>query len=286
VSRLVTCAREIERHLAIYDFGKYASAIYDFVWDEFCDWYVEVSKFHLDETSAPERRQLVRSLLFHILETILKLLHPISPYISEELHAALHGLDKNDAGTDYAPLIVESWPIPMLTGLDRDAEAEDSFALLQDFVRTARNLRKSVGLPDSRKVPEILYRTSDDSVHRTIHATESDISKLLKSERLKRHLREDSPEDAIGTTIMDGDLGVFLPLDESIDIKGQIARLETDLAKKRNYAESLTKKLNNEDFIDKAPAKVLEKEREKLSETESLIEELEDRLKLFKSAGK
>ncbi|HDS30511.1 MAG TPA: valine--tRNA ligase [Firmicutes bacterium] len=289
VSRLINCVQDIQRHMSIYDFGKYASAIYDFVWDEFCDWYVEISKFHLDEKSAPERKQLVRSILFHVLETILRLLHPISPYITEELHAAIHGLDKIADGEtvrpDYVPLIVDSWPVVILSGIERDAEAEDSFTLIMDFVRSARNLRKSVGLPDSRNVPEVLFRTSLESMNATIRGSESDIARLLRCERVIRHAKDDSPENAIGITIMDGDLGVFLPLDESIDIKSQIERLETDLSKKRKYADSLSKKLNNEDFIDKAPAKVLEKEREKLSETESLIAELEDRLNLFKTAG-
>ena len=280
-SRLIQCAKDIEKHLSIYDFGQYANVLYDFVWDEFCDWYVEISKFHLDETTAPERKQLVKSLLFHTMESILKLLHPISPYISEELHAAIH----SGNSSDYAPLIVESWPIQTLSAMETDPEADDAFKKLMEFVRAARNLRKSVGLPDSRKVPSILYRTSDVSLDGIIQETESDICGLLKSERLISHTDKGNPENAVGTSIMSGTIEVFLPLDESIDIKSQIERLEKDLAKKQKYTESISKKLNNPDFIDKAPAKVLEKEREKLSETEELVRELENRLHLFKNAA-
>ncbi|MFH1675800.1 MAG: valine--tRNA ligase, partial [bacterium] len=149
LSRLKFCTEQIESSMDIYDFGKYAQALYDFVWDEFCDWYVEISKFHLTDKEAPERCQLVRSILYHTFESILRLLHPISPYISEELHAALHGQGeceggKGGADAEYVPLIVETWPIEMLKGRGRDADAENDFGLIMEFVRSARNLRKSL----------------------------------------------------------------------------------------------------------------------------------------------
>jgi valyl-tRNA synthetase len=286
-SRLTRCAQEVEKHLGVYDFGQYATMLYDFVWSEFCDWYVEISKFHLGETEAPERRQLVRSLLYHTLEAILRLLHPISPYITEELHGALHGQGESVGGADshYVPLIVESWPVRALVRGPRDIEAEESFEKLMEFVRAARNLRKSVGLADSRGIPAIVYTTKDESLAELVHQAETDIAGLIRAERLVRHTGKRLPDRAVGSSILNGSVQVFLPLDESIDLEREIERIEKDLAKKRRYAASVSKKLNNADFVDKAPSKVLDKEREKLAETEKLIAELEDRLQVFRAAS-
>ena len=285
ISRLVNCVHEIERFMDIYDFGQYAGALYSFVWDEFCDWYVEISKFHLGEGEAAERRQLVRSILYHTLETILKLLHPISPYISEELHAALHGQDggRTQRG-EYIPLIVETWPGPFFMDLKRETDIEEDFLRLMEFVRAARNLRKSVGLPDSREVREIVLDTENEALAKTIREAESDIAHLLRAGRILKLADGKPPSKSISTEVLSGAATVYLPLDESLDLGKEIERLEKDLAKKQQYHESLSRKLNNPDFADKAPAKVIEKEQEKLVETEALIADLEERLRKFRGA--
>jgi valyl-tRNA synthetase len=280
-SRLVRCAQEIDSYLKIYDFGQYASTLYDFVWTEFCDWYVEISKFHLTDREAAERKQLVRSLLFHTLETILRLLHPISPYISEELHAALHGSTRSS--DEYFPLIVATWPCTALKGIRRDEKSEARFEKLMDIVRAARNLRKSVGLADSKRVPAVFFQTSDSSLSELVKETETDLASLVRAERVV--FSNSIPDQAsISSELFDGAFTVFLPLDESIDIKKEVERLESDLKKKTQYLDSLSKKLNNPDFIEKAPPKVLEKEREKHDETGKLIEDLQERLRVFKGS--
>jgi valyl-tRNA synthetase len=276
---------DIEKQLKIYDFGQYAGALYGFVWDEFCDWYVEISKFHLGDRDAAERKQLVRSILYHSLETVLRLMHPISPYITEELHAALHRDDgKSRVNAPYAPIIVESWPGLYFRDLARDIEAEEKFAKLMDIVRAARNLRKSVGLPDSREIGEILFGTTDDGTAELIREVELDIARLLRTVRIVRHREKSPPKRAIRTTILDESLKLFLPIGESIDLDGEIAKIEKELASKRKYSESLSKKLNDPNFVEKAPAKVIEKEREKLVETEKLIAELDERLRSLREA--
>jgi len=287
ISRLTNCVHEIEKQLEIYDFGQYAGALYGFVWDEFCDWYVEISKFHLGDRDAAERKQLVRSILYHSLETVLRLMHPISPYITEELHAALHGrIEGKAAGAnaEYAPMIVEFWPGLYFRDLARDIEAEEKFAKLMDIVRAARNLRKSVGLADSREIGEILFSTDEDAMAELIREAELDVARLLRTVRIVRHREKAPPKRAIRSTIFDGSLAVFLPIGESIDLEGEIAKIEKELASKRKYSESLSRKLNDPNFVEKAPAKVIEKEHEKLGETEKLIVELEERLRSLREA--
>jgi valyl-tRNA synthetase len=281
LSRLLNCMNEIERYMSEYDFGQYASVLYDFVWDEFCDWYVEISKFHIREDSDEHRVQLVRSILYHTLESILKLMHPISPYITEELHGALNGLDKGKESDDYAPLIVESWPAPEFGSYPRNQDIEDNFSRLQEFVRAARNLRKTVGLADSKIVDSILYSAESDDF---LTSNEPDICGLIRCSSLSKYTDSGSPSSSIGSSILNGEIKLWLQLDESIDLAKEIEKIGKELEKKRAYSDSLSKKLSNPGFTDKAPAKVIQKEQEKLDENMKLIEELEARLNVFEGA--
>ena len=124
--------------MKIYDFGQYASTLYDFVWTGILRLVYRSIRNSISaiRRRARERRQLVRSLLFHIFETILKLLHPISPYITEELHTALYNQMQL---SNYAPLIVETWPGLMLSGFMRNEKAEHGFRKFTDVVRAVRN---------------------------------------------------------------------------------------------------------------------------------------------------
>ena len=284
LSRLAGAVQDIETELKIYDFGKYADTLYSFVWDDFCDWYVEISKSHLVETEAGERKQLVRSILYHTLVTILKLLHPISPYISEELHAALHGKGEMTGGVnaEYVPLIVETWPGLFFAGKERETEIEDDFIKLQAITRAFRNNRKSIGLADSAKIKEVMFKTSDDSLKTLIANVEMDLRKLVNAEKITPI--DTPPSGAVSSTLFDNTTTTFLPLDESMNLEKEIERLENEIGKKRKYAESVSKKLSNESFTDKAPPKVIEKEREKLSESEEQVRELSGRLEMFKKA--
>jgi valyl-tRNA synthetase len=145
-------------------------------------------------------------------------------------------------------------------------------------------LRKSVGLPDSKLIPSIVYQTANPDLVHLIREAETDLARLVKASRIIHHTNGKMAQATISADLFDSDFSVFLPLDEAIDLKKEVERLDADLKKKIQYRESLSKKLNNPDFAEKAPSKVLEKEREKLSETEKLIEETEERLRVFKSA--
>jgi len=284
LSKLAGAVQGIENEMKIYDFGQYANILYSFVWDDFCDWYVEISKFHLGENEAAERKQLVRSILYHTLETILRLLHPVSPYISEELHAALHGQGEMEGGVnaDYVPLIVESWPGPFFTGKQREPEIEADFEKLQELTRAFRNNRKSIGLADSAKINQVMYQTSDDGLSSLITNNEMDLRMLVNTGKLTGI--DEAPSRAISSSIFDNTTMTYLPIDESMNLEKEIERLEKEIEKKRKYAESVSKKLNNENFTEKAPPKVIEKEREKLAEAEGQITELKERLTMFKDA--
>ena len=288
LSRLVSCVKSIEGYMDIYDFGQYATTLYNFVWDEFCDWYVELSKFYLGEDEAAERRQLVRSILYHVLEAILKLMHPISPYITEELHGAIHGIGESETSVnaEYHPLIVGSWPGGFISNQDQDADAERDFEILMEFTRATRNLRKSLGLADSKQVSELIFMTRDENIIDLLKSSEQDINSLVKTDKLTMYDNGKVPENALSAAVMNGSLMVYLPIDGSIDLAGEVSRLEKDLEKKQKYVDNLSKKLNNPNFTDNAPAKVIEKEQAKLEETNRLIAEIESKLKLFKSSVK
>ena len=215
-------------------------------------------------------------------------MHPISPYITEELHAALHGQIEGaspDAGANapYAPMIVETWPGGSFSTLERDIPLEEQFARLMDFVRTARNLRKTVGLADSKVIGEILFKTADEALIELIKESESDLAGLIKTERISTYIPDALPEGTINAVTPDNTTTVILGIDQSVDVASEIAKLEKDLENKRKYAETLKKKLNNPNFVDKAPQKVVDKETEKLRDAEKLMEDLEERLKKFQA---
>ncbi|MCX6647267.1 MAG: hypothetical protein NTY09_13055, partial [bacterium] len=209
-----------------------------------------------------------------------------SPYITEELHAALHGQGESSPCVkyDYAPLIVESWPGEFFKSRENEPEIESGFSKIREFIRVARNLRKTVGLADSKKIREISFSTGDKSLKNLIMENEQDIASLLKAERIKFIAVSKSVANAIGSSMLDDTVKIYLPIDESFELGDEIAKLQKEVDKKRKYMESISKKLNDPNFSDQAPAKVIEKEREKLSETEKAVMELEARLKLFKGA--
>ncbi|MEO7994592.1 MAG: valine--tRNA ligase [bacterium] len=263
LARLRHCQSEMDRQMAAYGYGEACQALYDFFWKELCDWYLEAAKGQL--AGEPLVRQRTQRMLQYLLMQTLALLHPVVPFITEEINKELPG--------DYIPLIVTPWPdIPRAF---RSESAEQEFALMQDLLGAIRNLRKEIGLADSVKSRVQLQ------------ATDEDLRMLLVDQApLLLQLANLSSVDLLGTestaperSLMNavGELKAYLLVDDASGLAGEIVRLQKEAAKARDYATKQAAKLTNESFVSRAPASVIEAERAKLAATEEEASSLESR---------
>ncbi len=246
LSRLQRAIRKATRHLEAFDLGMANRALYDFVWSEFCDWYLEAAKPAL-RADDPRTRHTLRV----VLRDVLKLLHPLVPFITSELWETL-GYEEQIA--------LSSWPTVDEELLD--SEAERSFALLQEAVGAVRNLRAEANLQPSQIVP--IVATGEGS---EVLSGNADVFGLLARAELK------GGEDlGVALTQALSRVELKLPLTGVVDVDEWRGRQEKRLAQLEKQAQVSERKLGNPGFVDKAPGHVVEEERRRLEESRSLIE--------------
>ena len=249
LSRLQRATGEVTRHLDAYDLGAATRAAYDFVWSEFCDWYLEAAKPELREGSAA-----TRAVLALVLTDILKLLHPLVPFITSELYEAL-GYDEQ--------LGWVSWP-QVDKGLI-DAAAERDFERLQHAVTGVRNLRAEANVPPSQEISVSISGAGAEA----LRANPAVFKALTRANVLDR------PVEGASILQVVPELELTLPLTGLVDIGEWRARQEKRLKELRANRDKSTKKLSNAKFVQNAPAQVVEEEKRRLSEAEGLIGGLE-----------
>ncbi|MFG2003373.1 valine--tRNA ligase [Spirillospora sp. NPDC048911] len=251
LSRLQTVVAEVDDQLEHYEFAKACETLYHFAWDEVCDWYVELSKVQFDD----ERAEPTRRVLGEVLDTLLRLLHPVTPFVTEELWTSLTGAET---------LVRAAWPIADDDLLDKDAtEVVES---LQRLVTEVRRFRSDQGLKPGQKVATALdFGGSPLAGH---------------EEAIRSLARLTAPGDAFAATASLPVEGVTVQLDTAgaIDVAAERKRLEKDLAAARKEVDQTTKKLGNEAFMAKAPETVVAKNRERLAQAETDIQRLEAQL--------
>ena len=254
LSRLAAVIAEVDGLLESYEFGKACEALYHFAWDEFCDWYLELAKVPLasgDEQAASSTRQV----LGFVLDQMLRLLHPVMPFVTDELWCALTGEDS---------VMVAAWP--HFDFADPRAEAE--IGSLMRLVTEVRQFRSGQGLRPGQRVPARLTG---------IEAT----SLAPHEESIRTLLRLTAPEDdaftASAALLAEG-IAVELNLAGTVDVEAERKRLDRDLTVARKEAQAMTAKLANEAFTAKAPAAVIDKSRQRLTAAEAEIARLESRL--------
>jgi valyl-tRNA synthetase len=258
LSRLSGVIAEVESLLEEFEFGKACEALYHFAWDELCDWYLELAKVPLtgpDEAAAGRTRRV----LGFVLDQTLRLLHPVMPFVTDELWSALTGQDS---------VMMAAWPRFAFT--DRAAEAE--IESLMRLVTEIRRFRSDQGLRPGQRVPARLA-----GIEGTRLAGHEDAIRSL--------LRLTVPDDtgpgtgfAASASLLAESVTVELDLAGTVDVEAERKRLAKDLAAARKEAQAMAAKLGNEAFTAKAPAEVIEKSRERLSVAEADIVRLEGRL--------
>lgn len=269
LSRFHQVVRQTSDYINRYGLGEAAKGLYDFIWGDFCDWYIELVKSRLQKDSAASSRLVALRTLAYVLEGILKLLHPFMPHITEEIWHTL-----TQAG-DGQTLALQSYPEADTTLIDLDLEQQ--FELLIGTIRTIRNLRAEADIKPGVKVTAILQ--SEQSGERQILTTgQSYIQDLAKVESLTITPALDAEiEPAIAGVV--GTVQVLIPLAGVVDVAALRAKLEKSLSKVEAEAKSLSGRLSNPNFVDKAPDEVVKGAQDALAEAQKQAEILRDRLR-------
>ena len=263
VARLQLVSQDIGKHIDGYRFDLVARDLYEFVWNDYCDWYIELSKPVLYSDAYPiEAKKAARHTLVTVLESILRLLHPIMPYITEELWQRVAPL----AWIEGATIMRCDYPQADAALIDVDALAELDW--VKTFIMGVRQIRSEMDIKPGKPLPLICHK-GDALDQQRITANRSLLESLAKLESIT-WLDEDSkaPESAISLV---GDMQLLIPLAGLIDKQAELARLQKNIDKLEQDAQRIKSKLSNENFVSRAPENVVGKEREKLAEAESAL---------------
>ncbi|MDP2228000.1 MAG: valine--tRNA ligase, partial [Moraxellaceae bacterium] len=266
ISRLQQTEQTIIDALDNYRFDQATQALYEFVWNEYCDWYLELTKPVLtgDDASLDAKRGTRRTLV-RVLETILRLTHPVMPFITEEIWQKVKVL----AGKTGPSLMLQKYPTPDAARIDPDAEAD--VAWLKDVITGLRNIRGELGVSPGRPIPALLDRGSADDRERAARFS-SFLTALARLESLS--WLPASSEAPLAATALVGDMTILVPLKGLVDVEAEVARLAREIDRLDKEVARVTAKLGNDAFTAKAPADVVEKEKEKLAEAEQARQQL------------
>jgi valyl-tRNA synthetase len=265
LSRLRQVTAEVDGYFESYDFAKACEALYHFAWDEFCDWYVELAKVPLARGGEPAAA--TRRVLGEVLDVLLRLLHPMTPFVTEELWTALRGSNGSESIV-LAPWPAAAEPEAVVTDAEAgaDAAAEAEIVSLQRLVTEVRRFRSDQGLKAGQRVV-----TTIDFAGSPLAAHEEAVRMLLR-------LTEPSGEFVPTASLVVEDVTVRLDTAGVIDVKAERARLTKDLAAARKEVDQARRKLGNEAFMAKAPEAVIAKNRDRLEQAEADITRLEAQL--------
>ena len=266
ISALQRAEQEVTRQLDAFRFDLAAQALYEFVWDEYCAWYLELVKPLLwDETASAERQRGTRRTLVRVLEAILRLAHPFMPFITEEIWQRIKGL----AGKEGATIMLQPWPQADLERID--GEAEDDIAWVKEVMLGVRQIRGEMKLSMAKRIDVVLANASS-SDQRRLADFEPLLAKLAKLESVR--VLAAGEEAPLAATALVGDMQVLVPMAGLIDKDAELARLDKEIQRLQGEVARVGGKLANEGFVAKAPAEVLDKERAKLAEAEQAVSQL------------
>jgi valyl-tRNA synthetase len=265
LSKVNTLVRDVTDNMDKYELGIALDKVYNFVWEEFCDWYIEMVKPRLWNKEDPTRNAALWTLI-KVLNTSLKLLHPYIPFVTEEIYCTLN--------EDEETIMTSAWPVydEELSRPEEEAEVD----LIKDAVRGIRNLRTSMNVPASRKAA--VYVVSDkDSVIRSFEAC-ADFFKVLASAS-EVHLQKDKcgiADDAVSAVISGAQ--IYMPLEDLVDIAKEIDRLEKEEKRLEGEIARSEGMLGNERFVSKAPAAKVEEEKTKLVKYRDMLDQVRQQL--------
>ena len=280
MSRLNSTVKAIHEHMSQYRFDLVSQDIYEFIWNEYCDWYVELAKSSLnDESVSAERKAQIRYVLLNCLEVAMRFTHPIMPYITESIWQTI------------APIIDKKATDSIMTAAFPTADdsliseqTEHDMTWLQALIGAIRNIRGEMKLGNAVRLPVLLDNISDEETAR-LSRIENQFKSLAKVDTLTIVNAGDGADKELplSSSSMVGQLKVLVPMKGLIDPTAELNRLAKAQEKLTKQAESLRSKLSNESFVSKAPANVVESEKAKLAEMDSQLAEMAKQVELLKA---
>ncbi len=274
-SALQQVTSEVKEHFEKYRFDLAAKALYEFTWGEYCDWYLELSKPVLfsDDASDAEKRGTRRTLI-RTLETLLRLLHPIMPYITEEIWQTLKPL----SGKTGYTIMLESYPEADPSLVDNNAQQDLDW--VKNFIIGIRKIRSEMDIPPSKPLPILLQNWAETDKLR-FEENSLFINSLAKIESAQWLQKgDDAPDSA---TALCGEMQILIPLAGLIDKAAETTRLNKEIEKIKKGLNGLEGRLNNPSFTDKAPANVVNQVRKQAEEQKNALQQLENQLEKIKT---
>ena len=269
LSRFAKTAQGVTENLEKYELGEAGRLIYEFIWSELCDWYIELAKARLYDKDNVKPRQTAQYVLGYVLERTLRLLHPFMPFITEEIWQHIPHEGKS--------IMVSQWPAEEKSIAELvDEASESSMTTIMEAIKTIRALRLEVNAAPSKK-SEVVLNFTDESLRPVFAANEGYLTTLASAEPVT-HMPAgaDKPENAMAGVV--NGVEIFLPLKDLIDVEKETARLKGEMAKLEKEISRLDKKLSNEGFLTKAPADVVAGEKEKLAGYQEKMDAVKARL--------
>ncbi|QNH02517.1 valine--tRNA ligase [Pseudomonas sediminis] len=263
ISALQRTEADVTRHLDAFRFDLAAQTLYEFIWDEYCAWYLELVKPVLWDENAPiERQRGTRRTLVRVLEVILRLAHPFMPFITEEIWQRIKG----QAGVQGETLMLQPWPVANESRID--AAAEGDIEWVKQLMLGVRQIRGEMKISMAKRIDIIVANASAEDLRR-LADFEPLLSKLAKLESVR--VLAAGEEAPMSATTLVGEMEVLVPMAGLIDKDAELARLDKEIGRLEGEVQRVGGKLSNQGFVAKAPAEVLDKERAKLAEAEQAL---------------
>jgi valyl-tRNA synthetase len=267
ISKLQQAEAAVIEGIETYRMDLASQALYDFIWNEYCDWYLELSKPVLwDDNATEEQKRGTRRTLIRVLEATLRLAHPLIPYITEEIWQRVKTLAGKSGET------IMHAPYPVADDSKIDQQAIDDIEWVKQIIIGVRTIRGEMNIAPSAKLP-LYFANGGSEDERRLAANKQFLIKLANLEETCWLSTDD--EAPMSATALVGEMEILVPMAGFIDKEAEVARLDKEIEKLQKETSRLNGKLNNANFVDKAPAAVVDKEKEKLAAAESALEKLQ-----------
>jgi len=267
LTRLNTLVREVTENLESFELGVASAKVYDFIWDTFCDWYIELTKTRLNG-DREDAKLAAQNVLCYVLTTLLKLLHPFMPFITEEIYQALPHEGKY--------IMTEKWPV-YDPSMEFSAEAAQMEAVME-IIKAIRARRAEMNVPPSKRADVRLVTDEPEMYQKGLHF----MQRLAFASEIT--VVSDPPEDPAGqVTVVTRHATAFIPLSELVDISAELERIQKEKEKAQNGLRITEQKLSNEKFVSNAPEAVVDAERQKIEKYRELLLKLEESEKLLRA---
>ena len=264
LARLQTTIADVTRLFERFEFGEAGRILYSFIWDDYCDWYIEMTKEQLQDKESANTT--TKSILVFVLDQFLRLLHPIMPFVTEEIWQQIGGQDKSIVVADY-PRVREAY---------QDSQVEAQMAQLMELIRAVRTIRNEMNTPLSKPV-DLYIKVQDPAGQALLEANQAYIKRFCNPAQLVISQEPEHPEEVVTQVLSFAE--ILMPLKGLIKLEDELARLEGEQAKLEKEVARIDGKLSNEKFVSRAPEHVVAEERNKrqgyLSQLETVMERIQ-----------